>query len=205
MIVLGVLVAAGAVSPWADTAADASLRAHMVQHLALMLVAAPLLVLGIPRHGALRALPRSLARAAVVLGNPVVGLSALAAAEIGTHFTPLYELAAENVAAHVAEHALLLGGGLLFWWSVLGPTTSLAARVLLLLFAMPVHALVGVVLLLDDRPRYAAYPSLTDQHAAAALDWSVGSMLLGSALALAGWRWIATEQRRTLAREAYGR
>jgi cytochrome c oxidase assembly factor CtaG len=205
VIVLGVLVAAAALSPWADSAADASLRAHMLQHLALMLVAAPLLVLGIPRRGALRSLPRPFARAALAFGRPVVGLSAFAAAQLGTHFTPLYELAAQNTAAHVAEHAWLVGGGLLFWWAVLGPTTSLAARVLLLLFAMPVHAVVGVVLLLDDRPRYAAYPSLGDQHAAAALDWSVGSMLLGTALALAGWRWIANEQRRTLAREAYGR
>jgi cytochrome c oxidase assembly factor CtaG len=205
VIALGVLVVAAAVSPWADAAADASLRAHMLQHLALMLVAAPLLVLGVPRHGALRALPRFGARAALALGHPLVGLSAFAAAELGTHFTPLYDLAARNVAAHVAEHALLLGGGMLFWWAVLGPTTSLSARVLLLLFAMPVHALVGVVLLLDDRPRYAEYPSLSDQHAAAALDWSVGSMLLGSALALAGWRWVAGEHRRTLAREAYGR
>lgn len=205
MIVLGVLVAAVALSPWADSAADASLRAHMLQHLALMLVAAPLLVFGIPRRGALRSLPRRLARATVALGHPVVGLAGFAAAELGTHFTPLYDLAARSVAAHVAEHALMLGGGLLFWWAVLGPTASLASRVLLLLVAMPVHAVVGVVLLLDDRPRYAEYPSLGDQHAAAALDWSVGSMLLGAALALAGWRWIATEQRRTLAREAYGR
>ena len=205
MIALGVLVAALAVSPWADSAADASLRAHVLQHLALMLVAAPLLVLGLPRRGALRSLPRSAARAAVGLGHPVVGLSAFAAAELGTHFTPLYDLAARNVVAHVAEHALLLGGGILFWWAVLGPTTSLAARVLLLVLAMPVHALVGVVLLLDDRPRYAEYPSLSGQHAAASLDWSVGSLLLGSALALAGWRWISGEQRRALAREAYGR
>jgi cytochrome c oxidase assembly factor CtaG len=205
VIVLGVLVAAVAVSPWADSAADASLRAHMVQHLALMLVAAPLLVLGIPRRGALRSLPRPVAHAALGVGRPVVGLAAFAAAELGTHFTPLYELASRNAAAHVAEHALLLGGGLLFWWAVLGPTTSLASRVLLLVFAMPVHALVGVVLLLDDRPRYSAYPSLAGQHSAAALDWAVGSMLLGSALALAGWRWIAAEQRRTVAREAYGR
>lgn len=205
MIVLGALVAAVALSPWADSAADASLRAHMLQHLALMLVAAPLLVLGIPRRGALRALPHPLARAALALGRPAVGLTAFAAAELGTHFTPLYELAVRHTAVHVAEHALLLGGGLLFWWAVLGPATSLSWRVLLLLFAMPVHALVGVVLLLDQHPRYAAYPSLADQHSAAALDWSVGSMLLGSALALAGWRWIATEERRALAREAYGR
>jgi cytochrome c oxidase assembly factor CtaG len=205
VIVLGVLVAALALSPWADSAADASLRGHMLQHLALMLVAAPLLVLGIPRRGALRSLPRPLARAAVALGRPLVGLAAFAAAELGTHFTPLYDLAARNVAAHVAEHALLLGGGLLFWWAVLGPLSSLASRVLLLLFAMPVHAVVGVVLLLDEQPRYPAYPSLAAQHGAAALDWSVGSMLLGSALALAGWRWVANEERRTLAREAYGR
>jgi len=134
VIVLGALVVAVALSPWADSAADASLRAHMLQHLALMLVAAPLLVLGIPRRGALRSLPRALARTALALGHPAVGATAFAAAELGTHFTPLYELAARNTAVHVAEHALLLGGGLLFWWAVLGPATSLASRVLLLLF-----------------------------------------------------------------------
>ncbi len=198
-IVLGLLVAGVAVSPWTDSAADSSLRAHMLQHLALLLVAAPLLVLGSPRRGALRALPRPLARAALALGHPVRRPVAFAAAELGTHFTPLYDLAARNTAcarrraraAPRAGSALLVGR--------LGPATSLAARVLLLLFAMPVHAVVGVVLLLDDRPRYAAYPSLADQHDAAALDWSLGSMLLGAALALAGWRWVATEQRRTLA------
>ena len=205
MILLGALIVAAALSPWTDGAADASLRAHMLQHDALLFVAAPLLVLGIPRHGALRGLPRSVARALVALGKPVPALAAFAAVEFGIHFTPFFELAAVHTWAHVLEHLAFLVGGIVFWWAVLGPTASLAARALLLLLAMPLHALVGVVLLLDDHARYAHYPSLAEQHSAASLDWSLGSLLLGAALAVAGWRWISTEERRAAAREAYGR
>ncbi len=85
--------------------ADASLSWHMVQHLALISLAAPLLLLGAPLRLALAALPpRSAAALARVLGsapfrflaNPLFALLQLTAVLYAAHYSPLYEAALEN-------------------------------------------------------------------------------------------------------------
>ena len=100
-----------AVSPPFDTRADASLPAHMVQHVLLTMVAAPLLAAGL---GWLPRLP------------PVVAWILFAATGWVVHFTGLFEAAAGHVGVHVAEHALLLGTAVLFWAVVVGPGASMS-------------------------------------------------------------------------------
>jgi putative membrane protein len=187
--------------PWTDAAADRTLTAHMLQHVALTMAAAPLLVLGSGR--VLRMLPRRVARALVRLGHPLFGWTAFAAVTLGTHFTGFYDYALEHEWAHALEHALYLGSAVWFWWPVLGRRWR--AAVPYLLTAMPLQAAVGVVLLSSDKPFYEHYPSVADQHRGAALMWLLGSLVMAAALVWAAWDWLRAEERRAVAREAYGR
>jgi cytochrome c oxidase assembly factor CtaG len=196
-----VLVLVVALGPWADGPVDRTLTAHMLQHVALMMVAAPLLVLG--ARPILRALPRGVGRALVRLGHPLLAWTAFAAVELATHFTGLYDYSLEHEWAHAVEHALYLGTGVWFWWPVLGRRWRWS--VAYLLTAMPVQAAIGVALLSADRPFYDHYPSLGDQQRAGALMWLLGSLVMAAALVWAAWDWLRAEERRTVVREVYGR
>jgi putative membrane protein len=196
-----IVVLVTALGPWTDAAADRTLTAHMLQHVALTMAVAPLLVLGSGR--VLRALPRRVGRVLVRLGHPIFGWGAFAVVAVGTHFTGFYDYALEHQWAHGLEHGLYLGSAVWFWWPVLGRRWR--GAVPYLLTAMPVQAAVGVVLLSSDKPFYDHYPSVADQHRGAALMWLLGSLVMAAALVWAAWDWLRAEERRAVAREAYGR
>lgn len=197
----GLVVIVVALESWAEGAADRTLTAHMLQHVALAMVAAPLLVLG--SRDVLRILPTSLARTLLRLGQPLFGWLAFAAVQLATHFTGFYDFALAHVWAHALEHALYLGSAVLFWWPVLGRRWR--GAVPYLLAAMPVQAAIGVVLISADRPLYEHYASVSDQHRGGALMWVLGSLVMAAALVWVAWDWLRAEERRALAREAYGR
>jgi putative membrane protein len=197
---------------------------HMVQHLLLAVVAAPLLVAGRPVAvmGALLAPPNRrellrLRRAPVigVLGHPAVAWVTFAAAGWVAHFSPLYEAALDHPWAHVAEHALFLGSGLLFWRAVLGAAArwrlSHPLRLLYLAVAMPQSTFLALVIWSSSRPLYPRYAEIAgrwgvdaraDQRLAGGIMWVAGDLiLLGAVLAVAG-AWASHEQRVTTRREA---
>src|SRR6266498_811532 len=83
-----------------DAGASALLSVHMLQHMALTMVAAPLIVLGAPVTLALRAssptrrrilAPILNSRTARLVANPLVGWSLLFVVLWATHLTSLYE------------------------------------------------------------------------------------------------------------------
>ncbi len=200
-LILGALVIIATLGPWTDPAADETLTAHMLQHVALTMVASPLLVLG--SGTVLRALPRRVARALVRIGNPLFAWIAWSAVLLATHFTGYYDYALEHQSAHVLEHVLYLSTAVWFWWPVLGRRWR--GAVPYVLAAMPVQAVIGVVLLTLDRPLYSHYSSVGDQHRAGALMWLLGSLSMAAALVWTAWDWLRAEERRAVAREAYGR
>jgi putative membrane protein len=203
----GCAILVAALSPWVDTAADESLSAHMVQHLALTLGAAPLLVLGAPVERVLRMLPRQAARALVRLANPLAAWVVFVGTQWATHFTGFYAYALEHQWAHALEHTLYVGTAVLFWWPVLGspPRLRSIGRIVYVTLAMPALGAIGVVLDASDSVRYPGHASLAEQHAAGALMWSAGSILMAVALVLSAWQGLRDEERRAVAREAYGR
>src|SRR5665213_2672737 len=107
----------------------------MAQHLLLIVIAAPLLVLGAPPSIWLWALPvearRAVARVVVgvpaahwtarLLGNPPVVLVAHIAALWFWHFPRPYQAALEHPGIHILEHASFIGTAVAFWWVVLHP------------------------------------------------------------------------------------
>jgi putative membrane protein len=205
------LVALGVALVGLDAAADRTLVAHMAQHLVLVFVAAPLLVLGSPLALALRTAgvrARHLLRAPA-LAHPLVGWCALPAAMAVTHFTGLYELALLHPAVHVAEHALYLGAAALFWRPVLGADPvphrpGFAGRLLYLMLAAGPLAVVGVAMASSTHPWYAAYAgpgALADQRDAGALMWVGGGLALAAITMAVAWSGVVREHRRQVAYE----
>lgn len=199
---------------------DRPLSTHMVQHLVLTMVAAPLIAAGAPVRTALRVLPRGGRRAlgrvlaGRVLGGlsrPVVAVGLFVGAMLLTHLTGFYDAAERHEGLHAIEHALYLGTALLFWMPLVGVDPSphrvgWLGRALALLVAMTAMSFVGIALVQTHVVRYASYAgpgALADQHRAGTIMW-LGGSLAGALLVLAvAWAALTGEERRQRARDAY--
>ena len=206
--------------------ADELLSAHVVEHLLMAMVAAPLIASGAPAALALRALRgpvrRSLAdavrsRPARMLTRPSVAWALLAATTVGVHLPAVYEAALGSPALHAVEHLLLLGAAVLFWLPLVGVNPvrhrpSALGGVLLLLLAMLPMTAVGVTLAGWSEVVYPAHveaarelgaSALADQRAAGTIMWVGGSLLLAAAVLAFGMRALLREERREVARERH--
>jgi cytochrome c oxidase assembly factor CtaG/ferredoxin len=181
------------------------LSAHMVQHLLLMSVVPPLLLLGSPTVPLLRGLPRPFIQHTVgplisakpfkalarFLLHPVTGWLAMNIAYLGWHTPAAYELTLRSQGWHEVEHACFFFTSLLFWWTVLEPWPSKSvwsrwAMVPYLIAADLVNTALSAFLAFSGRviyPTYAAaprlfgYSALNDQIAAGAFMWVAGSSI----------------------------
>jgi putative copper resistance protein D len=202
-----------------DVLSDSSFLAHMVQHMLLQMVAAPLLLLGGPVTLLLRADPAWLRRRVVVallrsravrgLTHPVVALALFGVVLVGTHLSGLYQLALDHEGVHTAEHIVYLVTALLLWWPAVGvdPAAnrmSYPARVLYLFLMMPIPSLLGVAIADAGRvmyPWYAAHlpvwgaSALADQRAAGTLMWVAAMFTAAPALFVVGWKWLEADER----------
>ncbi|MDB5028626.1 MAG: Cytochrome c oxidase caa3 assembly factor [Candidatus Eremiobacteraeota bacterium] len=190
-----------------EALSDASLSWHMVQHLALITIAAPLLLFGAPVRLMLAAGPpraaawlaRALNGAPMrVVDHPLFGLALLTAVLYGTHFSPLYERALEDETVHAAEHALYLAAALVFWSPIFAVApaphaSSHPLRILALFLSLPASAFLGFAFYVTNRVMYAHYAgradALADQANAGAVMWlSAGTPILLALLwCVAAW------------------
>jgi putative membrane protein len=116
-----------------DPLSSALFSAHMVQHMLLVAVAPPLLILGDAGVASLWALPRVWRRKIARLWRgtgPMNGIWDAIARPIPVlvihvlvlwawHVPALYDAAIRSQLIHVVEHVTLAGTGLLFWWLVI--------------------------------------------------------------------------------------
>jgi cytochrome c oxidase assembly factor CtaG len=186
---------------------------HMVEHLLLMLVAAPLIALAAPITQVLRVASPGVRRRLllpILRSGPVAAVSHPAVAWLTftlvlyvSHFSPLFEAALEDRFVHDLEHVLYITAALLFWWPVvaLDPAPrrmSHPARIGYLLLQMPLSSFLAMAVLFTDAPLYAHYAALgapyhitalADQQLAAGLMWFISdTIFIGSILVLvAGW------------------
>jgi putative membrane protein len=208
----GLLAVAVAVVGPVDRLAGELFSWHMVQHLFLLMVAPPLLMMGRPvllarraagaatQRAVIRALRSRLARAAT---HPAVGWACLAVVLWATHFTGLYQRALTSAPVHALEHGLYLGAGLLFWFPVVGAEPSPRrlshpARLLYLFVAASAGALLASTLYQSERVLYRAYDgagALADQRAAGAIMWIGGGLLFLGAVLLLAASWARHERR----------
>jgi len=113
-----------------DTIGDQYLfTAHMLQHLLLTLVAAPLLLGGTPAW-----LLREILRATRLTGfvrwarHPIVAFFTFNIVFSFAHVPAFYELTLSNEALHALEHLVFVGTAMLMWMPVLSPAPDIAAR-----------------------------------------------------------------------------
>jgi cytochrome c oxidase assembly factor CtaG len=206
-----------------DAYADTRLSVHMVQHLLLTMVAAPLLVLGAPVTLVLRAATPAFRRRWVlpvlrslplrVLTAPVVSWAQFALVLWASHFSPLYEAALRSNGVHALEHLLYVASAVLFWSPVVGvdpspKRLSHPARMLYLFLAMPQASFLGLAMWGSSRVLYPAYQAalgpaaLDDQRLAGTIMGSAGMLVMVPALGLVLLDWLAREEREAVRTDA---
>ena len=177
----------------------AVLSAHMVQHLLLMTVGAPLLLLGAPGLPFLDGLPTILVNKLVspilrrewirglgrILSHPLTCLLAPSIALIAWHLPPAFELAMHSEWGHALQDASFFITGILLWWPVVQPWPSVPKYprwlipAYLFLATLPCDAL-SAFFTFYDRVVYSCYRTapdffgrspLADQQFAGALMW----------------------------------
>ena len=173
------LVLAIALSSPIDTLSEKLFWAHMVQHVLLLVVAPPLLVLARPWIRLWRALPldarRGLGRGLVLgrrarplravarsLGSPVPSFVLFSVVLLVWHLPALFDATLRSSELHALEHSLFFLTALLFWKQVIdspplrAPLTS-AQRVGYVVGAMVVSWVLAIVLALAPHPLYSIY------------------------------------------------
>lgn len=222
------LTGVGAVVLAVDSGIDAYgerlLSVHMVQHMLLLLLAPPLLLLGRPAVLALRAAPRAWrGRLMAAMGrvrpltHPAVCLIIFYAVLFGTHTPGFYDLTLRRALAHDGEHVLYLLAGMLLWWPMLDadPLARLRLSALLrlayLLLAMLPMGVIGAYLDRHTSVVYAPYEAaahrlgisaLADQAQGGAIMWVIGNSVM---ICVGLWAVMAAlhaEERRQQARDA---
>lgn len=192
---------------------------HMIQHLLLMLVAAPLLALAAPvtqllrvaspgvRHRVL--LPVLHSTVVAVLGHPVVAWLTFTLVMWLSHFSPLFDLALEDPGIHQLEHVAFLASALMFWWPAVAADPArrrlpYPVRALYLLLQLPVNSFLGMAILFASSPLYPHYATLgapygitalADQELAGGIMWLIGDIVfIGAVLAVVA-AWMRHEER----------
>jgi cytochrome c oxidase assembly factor CtaG len=180
------------------------LSAHMVQHLLLMSVAPPLILLGAPLLPVLRGLPRKFARHGVgpflawpalrragnALTHPLNCWIVMAITLCAWHVPAAFDLALRSPPWHKLEHACFFAASLLFWWQVVRPFPHrphwpLWSVPLYLLVADLLNTALSAILTFSDHALYRHYlevprlfgtTALSDQICAGVIMWVPGSL-----------------------------
>jgi cytochrome c oxidase assembly factor CtaG/ferredoxin len=195
------------------------LSAHMVQHLLLMSVAAPLILSGAPFLPLLRGLPRHFARDGVgpflnwpalrrvvsAITHPVSCWMIMAVTLCAWHVPAAFDLTLRAPGWHKVEHACFFGASLLFWWPVVRPFPS---RPQWPLWSVPVYLLaadllntaISAILTFSDHALYAPYlaaprlfgtTALSDQNCAGVIMWVPGSLVFLVPAAFIAIHWLS--------------
>jgi putative membrane protein len=150
-----------------------SLTAHMVQHLLLMTLAPPLILLGAQKMGS-------------TLVHPAICWFAAAGTLVVWHVPAVFMLGLRSPTWHGIEQVSFLASGLLFWWPVVQPLPKRLkwpeSSMLLYLFlaTLPCDVLSGFLVFCDrvvypvflSSPRSFGLSALEDQQCAGALMWT---------------------------------
>ena len=187
-----------------DALSDVLFSAHMVQHMILILVVAPLLVMSDFPLAFLWALPRARAqelgyrskqslavsRTWQVLSNPLFAWLVFAMTLWIWHASALYEAALQDEAIHAFEHLWFLVTALLFWWPLLKPTAQnyvqYGMAIPYLFTTILQSGILGALMTFSSRPWYSYYTTLVtswgitplqDQQLAGLIMWIPGGTI----------------------------
>ena len=205
---VAVVGALGATLPAVESWAQRSFTGHMVQHLVLITIVAPALVIALGPLGRHRRHVHRRWQRNVVDGPWAAPAAALAFVGVllVTHLTGIYDTALRSRLLHEGEHAAYLVTAAVLWAALReGATRRHAAapfaRIAAVLGVIAGTAILGLVLATASEPLISTYSThngfdraLDDQRTAAAVMWIGGMMTSLPLLVLAFWRWAAHEE-----------
>jgi putative membrane protein len=209
--------------PWGEVL----FSAHMTQHEILMLVAAPLLVLGRPLVPFLWALPRGWRQRVGGVGkqrgvqkvwrtltNPLVAWAVHAVALWVWHIPALFQATLTSDLVHTLQHLSFLGSALLFWWALIHGRKGLMGygAAVLYMFTTSVHSgVLGALITFAHSTWYPAYANSTASWGLTPLeDQQIGGLIMwipaGLVYIVAGLAlmvgWMRESERRVARRES---
>jgi putative copper resistance protein D len=194
---------------------------HMVQHMLIMMVAAPLLLLGTPIILILRLSSTRIRREVIfpilhslplkALAFPPVAWVIFAGTMWISHFSPIFNESLENIWLHRLEHFWYITAALIFWWPAIGHDPAPwkmnhPVRMLYVFVQMPQNSFLGNAIYTSNSPLYNHYETLTrdwgpsalgDQQMAGIIMWVIGDMMFLAALAFICYGWVKYEERST--------
>ncbi len=200
----GVLVIFLATESPLDVFDSLYLSAHMTQHMLLMMIAPPLILLGKPTLPLLRGLPKrfvkeglgpflawpALKRVSETLVSPPLAWFAFALSTILWHLPKFYELALGSPFWHGMQHASFFWTGILFWWPIIQPTPAkpkwpVWTKIPYLLFADILNTVLSAFFVFSGRLLYPSYAlarasnfgAQDDQTVAGLIMWVPGSLI----------------------------
>jgi putative membrane protein len=200
----------GADYPIHDLAENYLYLMHMVQHMLFTLVAAPILIAGMPAW-----LLRDLLRPRLVrtvwrfLTRPVVALVFFNAVLLFTHWPAVVEASVSSALLHFSLHVLIVFSALVMWWPVMSPLPELPSlpapgQMLYLFFQSLAPTIPASFLTFGHHPLYPIYGTfpriwgvnvLSDQLAAGLIMKLIGGLILWGVIAAIFFRWGAREER----------
>jgi putative membrane protein len=190
---------------WLHDLSDTYLfSAHMVQHLLLALVVAPLMIIGVTGD-MLRPVLRlpAVAPVAAWVTKPVRCFAIFNVVIAGWHLPPLYNYALAHHPVHILQHLTLLVASVLMWWPVSSPLPELPRLSypgqMLYLFLMTIPmAIVSVYIAYSDSLLYPAYARaarvwgitpMTDQLTGGLIMWIPGGLFFYGIISIVFFRW----------------
>ncbi len=194
---------------------------HMIQHLLLIMVAAPLLAMGAPAELLERATSGEIQRVvrrclsskvAEAVGHPVVDFVLYAFLIPVCHLTGFFNLTLQHPAVLWLEHVLFLVVGYLFWRHVVAIEPSRhrlhpGVRLLFLALAVPVDTFTGLTLASTAHEIFPAYLTqhrtwgpapVLDLHVGGDIMWVGGDVLMFIGMVPIAVLWVRMEERRAL-------
>jgi len=190
---------------WLHDLSDSYLfSAHMVQHLMLALVVAPLMIMGTPG-----AMLRPVLRVPGVmplarwLTAPTHCFAIFNVVVAGWHLPPLYNYALAHHPVHIAQHLMFLVASVIMWWPVLSPLPELprlsypGQMLYLFLLTIPM-AIVSVYISYADTILYPLYSSaprmwgitpMDDQLIGGLIMWIPGGLYFFTIISVVFFRW----------------
>jgi putative copper resistance protein D len=194
---------------------------HMIQHLLLIMLAAPLFAIASPLQLAWRStkgtahlVVTEVLRSPVAkfLGHPAVAFLLYAVLIPLSHLTSWYNLTLEHESVHNAEHLAFLVVGYLFWRQIFGNDPNAyrlhpALQFFYLFLAIPIDTFSGLSLVGESHEIFPAYlathrtwgPSyVTDLHIGGTIMWVVGDTLMLWPMIPVALRWMHMEERKAV-------
>ena len=202
-----------------DTYSDDLFWVHMIQHMVVVMLIAPLLLLGAPATLALRAasprirstylVPLLNSRLAAFFTNGAVALIVFVASIWIWHIPALYDAAIGSEGLHFLEHSSFLGGALLFWWLIIGVDATrlrpgYMGRIAILILALIQNLGLALIIASSGDPIYDSYEELAalrdwgptailDQRIGGGIMWVPGAMMLALAVLVTVYYWAEHE------------